>query len=134
MIVGLGMDLADSRRIGRLVDRYGDAFTRRIFTPGELESCANRRDRDLALAARFAAKEACVKALGTGWRDGVSFGQVEVVRDGGPPGLRLTGGARALADARGVTDIHLTMTHDGAMAAATVILEGEDVLVTPRLP
>ena len=99
-------------------------FEELVFTPAEIATCARRRDREHALAARFAAKEACFKALGTGWARGVSFRQVEVVGvEGERPELRLTGQAGERAEALGVRRIHLSLSHELDVAAAMVVLE-----------
>ncbi len=106
-----------------------------MFTEAEIADCADRADRAQALAARFAAKEACLKALGTGWAEGLSFQQVEVVKDsGGRPALRLLGAARARAVSIGVTRVHVSLTHQRGMAGAVVVLEGDPAGVPePRL-
>ncbi|MGH7569665.1 MAG: holo-ACP synthase [Gemmatimonadales bacterium] len=125
MILGLGLDVVETATIARLLAEQGERFEERVFTPGEREECRARADRAQALAARFAAKEACLKALGTGWREGIAFLQVEVVRtEGGGPSLRLTGGAADRARARGVKQVHVSLTHQPGVAAAAVILEG----------
>ena len=125
MILGFGLDLIDTARIARMLEEHGPRFRARVFTNAELESCADRRDEAQALAARFAAKEACLKALGTGWRRGVAFRDVEVLRlDGGAPTIRLAGGAAKRAQERGVRTVHVTLTHQPGVAAAAVILEG----------
>jgi holo-[acyl-carrier protein] synthase len=126
VIVGLGMDLVEIGRIARILDGppgMAERFLARVFTPAEQAACDGRRDRAAAYAARFAAKEAGYKALavatGARWRD------FEVTRPGGgAPLLTLHGAASAAAGARGVRRVHLTLTHDGGMAAATVVLEG----------
>ena len=124
MIKGIGIDLIQTSRLARALERHGDRFERRVFTEGELEQCRGRRDRTLALAARFAAKEACLKALGTGWAEGLSFRQIEVVRSaGGKPELRLHGAARERARAAGVRSILVSLTHQDEAAAALVVLE-----------
>src|SRR5204862_7981604 len=100
-------------------------FGERVLSPAGRDDCAARADTAEALAARFAAKEACFKALGTGWSQGVSFLQVEVQRgDGGAPRLALSGAAAERARARGVTHLHVSLTHRAGVAAAAVILEG----------
>jgi holo-[acyl-carrier protein] synthase len=124
MIVGIGLDVVETDRIARILAEHGRQFRERVFTPAELAECRNRRDEAQALAARFAAKEACLKALGTGWRRGFTFRDVEVVRmDGGAPVIRLAGGAAARATARGVRAVHVSLTHERGLAAAAVILE-----------
>jgi holo-[acyl-carrier protein] synthase len=126
VILGLGMDVVEVGRIGRLLDgppERVERFLARVFTRAERDACQPRHDRASAYAARFAAKEAGVKALGA--PPGVRWTDLEVTRAGGaPPVLGLSGAAARAAAARGVTRVHLTLTHDGGMAAATVVLEG----------
>lgn len=125
MIVGVGIDLVETARMARAVEEHGERLEARIFTPAERADCAGRVDRVQALAARFAAKEACLKALGTGWARGLSFRQVEVVRDGeGRPSLLLAGLAASRAHEMGVRRIHVSLTHQPGAAAAVVVLEG----------
>jgi len=122
--VGLGIDLVETARIARALTRTA-GFEARVFTEGESAACAGRGDRVQALAARFAAKEACLKALGTGWAGGLGFRQVEVVREvSGSPAMRLHGAAAARAASLGVTRIHVSLTHQASAAAAVVVLEG----------
>jgi len=124
MVVGIGIDVVGTKRLARALSARGRGFEKRIFTPGELERCANRRDRTQALAARFAAKEACLKALGTGLFAGVSPHQVEVVSgDEGAPQLILHGAVAERARLRGVRSIHVSLTHEPEFAAAVVVLE-----------
>jgi holo-[acyl-carrier protein] synthase len=123
--VGVGIDVVEVERLNRALEAHGRRFENRVFTPGEVADCAGRADRTLALAARFAAKEACLKALGTGWAAGIGFRQIEVVRDGdGRPSLRLHGAAADRARAMGVTRCHVSLTHQASVAAAVVVLEG----------
>jgi holo-[acyl-carrier protein] synthase len=124
-IIGIGTDATDLPRIADLLERYGDRFLRRIFTDEEIAYCTQRRDPVPHLAARFAAKEAAMKALGTGHARGVMWKDIEVVRHGGPPRLNLHGGARARADAIGVRQSLLTLTHAETLALAHVMLLGE---------
>lgn len=125
MILGLGMDLVEVARIRRLREGRGERFLRRVFTEGELAACLARRLPDPGLAARFAAKEAGMKALGTGWGQGVGWHDLEVEGAGdGPPRLGLQGGARAVAERLGVARVHLSLTHDAGVAGAVVVLEG----------
>jgi holo-[acyl-carrier protein] synthase len=124
MTIGIGIDLVDVERLEQALARHGRAFEARVFTPGEIESCAERADRVLALAARFAAKEACLKALGTGWSRGLGFREVEVVRTpGGLPQIRLHGRAAERARSIGGERIHLSLTHERRLAAAFVVIE-----------
>jgi holo-[acyl-carrier protein] synthase len=92
-IIGLGIDATDIPRVADVFKRYGDRFLRRVFTEEEIAYCTRRRNPVPHLAGRFAAKEACMKALGTGHSRGVLWKDIEVVRRGGPPQLRLHGGA-----------------------------------------
>ncbi|HET7619603.1 MAG TPA: holo-ACP synthase [Vicinamibacterales bacterium] len=124
-IIGLGFDATDIPRVRRVVDEYGDRFLQRVFTAGELAYCTRRRDPVPHLAGRFAAKEAAMKALGTGHTQGVIWRDVEVVRGGGPPRLVLHGGAARRAAAMRVTSSLLTITHSEALAMAQVLLLAE---------
>jgi holo-[acyl-carrier protein] synthase len=123
MILGIGLDLCETGRLQRAMARA--AFVRRVFAPAEIASCDRRRDRLLCYAARFAAKEAYFKAIGTGWGRGVTWLDVEVASDGkGPPRLLISGEARRVARALGVKTAHLSLTHSGGYAAAMVVIEG----------
>lgn len=127
VIVGLGFDLVSVARIALLL-ATDDAFEARTFTAKEREACVDRADRAQALAARLAAKEACLKALGTGWGAGISFAQVEVISGNGvAPRLYLSGAAETRARELGIVHMHVTLTHEGSFAAAAVIAEGEDL-------
>ena len=123
MIRGLGIDLASISRVERLLARYGDRFAARLFTPGERAYCESRGRPGHHYAARFAAKEAALKALavpaGLRWHD------LEVLAGaGGAPRLRLHGRAARAAAARGVRALHVSLTHDGDVAGAVVVAEG----------
>ena len=125
MVIGIGIDLIESARLERALREWGARFEQRVFSDGELAACAGRVDRVQALAARFAAKEACLKALGTGVAQGLSLRQVEVVRaSGSAPRIVLHGAAAEKAKALGVTNIQVSLTHQKLAAAAVVILEG----------
>ena len=123
-IIGLGLDATDIPRIADVLGRYGDRFLRRVFTEGEIAYCTRHRDPVPSLAARFASKEACMKALGTGHSRGVLWKDIEVFRDVGPPQLRLHGGAARRAEAMHVRKSLLTITHAQALAIAQVLLFG----------
>lgn len=124
IVVGIGIDIEEVARVEELVTRYGDRFIRRIFTEDEAAYCLRRRSPAQHLAARFSAKEAAMKALGTGRSRGVLWRDVEVVRISGPPQLRLHGGARRRFETLGATGALLTMTHSRQLAVAQVILLG----------
>jgi holo-[acyl-carrier protein] synthase len=126
MIVGTGVDIAEVPRIREAVGRFGERFLKRVFTPEEIRYCTSKANTEERLAARFAAKEAAMKAIGTGLRHGVTWQDVEVVRQlGGRPGLRLTGKAAEFAAALGCQRIHLSLSHTEDQAIAHVILEGD---------
>lgn len=123
-IVGLGTDLARVERFRRFVVDGKDALLERLFTPNERAYALAKADPAPHLAARFAAKESGMKAFGLGWRDGLGWHDFEVVPDPlGKPELLLSGRAAELAAARGVGSVHLSYSHDGDYAVATVILE-----------
>lgn len=125
MILGLGTDLARTERFRRFLIEGKTALIERLFTAGERGYALAKADPAPHLAARFAAKEAGMKAFGLGWRDGLAWHDFEVVPDPlGKPDLVLSGRAAELAAARGVTTVHLSYSHDGDYAVATVILEG----------
>ena len=124
MILGTGIDLSSIGRIKSALDRSGDAFLRRVFTEQERRYAMAHREPERPLAARFAAKEAAIKALG-GWAPTMSWHDMEIIRAAeGPPALILHGGARRRADEMGVRAIHVSLTHEEDMAAAVVVLEG----------
>jgi holo-[acyl-carrier protein] synthase len=124
-IIGLGLDTTDIDRITDTIDRFGDRFLQRIFTEGEIAYCSRRRIPAIHFAGRFAAKEAAMKALGTGRSRGVLWRDVEVVRHGGPPQLRLHGGAARRFAAIGGRSSLLTITHSDELAMAQVLLLGD---------
>lgn len=125
MIVGLGIDLTSVSRIGDVRGRHGDRFLERVFTEAEIALCTGRKDEDRGLAARFAAKEAAMKALGTGLAGGIAWRDVEVVNGpGGKPDLVLRGAALEKAKDLGAQRHLVSLTHDGDYACAVVVLEG----------
>ena len=124
-LVGLGTDLARTERFRRFLGESKTTLLERLFTAGEREYSLAKADPAPHLAARFAAKEAGMKAFGLGWRDGLRWHDFEVVPDRlGKPDLVLSGRAAELAAERGVKGVHLSYSHDGDYAVATVILEG----------
>jgi holo-[acyl-carrier protein] synthase len=127
MIIGIGSDLCDARRIAKVIERHGDRFLDRIFTATERAKADKRRNRVETYAKRFAAKEACSKALGTGFRAGVWWRDMGVVNlPSGRPTLELTGGAKrrlaAITPAGYEARIDLTMTDEGPLAQAFVVI------------
>lgn len=124
MILGTGIDLTEIPRIQQSLDRFGQRFLDRIYTAAEQAYCMRKRKAAESLAARFAAKEAAAKALGTGISRGVNWLEIEVVRaPGGRPTLRFHGRAAELAAAMGVAHAALSLTHTDTLAQASVILE-----------
>ena len=124
MIVGTGIDIAEVPRIREAIARHGQRFLNRIFTEGEIQYCESKANRVERYAARFAAKEAGMKAIGTGWNHGVRWRDIEVARKpGGRPTLLLHGKAAEFAARLGATNIALSLTHTADQAMAQVILE-----------
>jgi holo-[acyl-carrier protein] synthase len=124
MIVGLGLDIAEIDRIEAAIVRHGAPILERLFTPSEVAYCESYKNRFERYAGRFAAKEAAMKALGTGWRHGVRWRDIEVTREpSGKPTLRLDGMARSFAERLSVKYISITITHSGNFALAQVIFE-----------
>jgi holo-[acyl-carrier protein] synthase len=125
LIVGLGVDIAEVGRVKAAIERHGEVFLRRVYTPKEREYCEKFKNKFERYAGRFAAKEAAMKALGTGWSRGVRWVDVEVVREkGGRPTMALAGEAGKLAERLGVKRIALSITHTAEQALAQVIFEG----------
>ncbi len=125
MIVGLGVDIAEVDRIEAAIGRHGQSFLKRVFTPAEIAYCERHRDKFVRYAGRFAAKEAAMKALGTGWRKGIHWRDIEVTNQpGGKPTLHLSGVASEFAQRLAVKSISLSITHSGNLALAQVIFEG----------
>jgi holo-[acyl-carrier protein] synthase len=124
MIVGLGIDIAEVPRIAGSIQRFGDRFLRRIFTDAEIRYCETKANKVERFAARFAAKEAALKALGTGWRGGIAWRDVEVTREPtGKPTMTFHRKAAEFAARLGVKRSHVSLTHTEQTAMAEVILE-----------
>ena len=125
MILGTGVDLAEVPRIRAAIERHGSRFIERIYTPPEIAYVERKANRFERYAARFAAKEAGMKAIGTGWKRGVTWRDFEVVNlPSGRPTLRLHGVASEIAQQLGVRQIWLSLTHTAELGMALVILEG----------
>jgi holo-[acyl-carrier protein] synthase len=126
MIVGTGIDITETRRIGESIQRYGERFRNRIFTLREIEYCERFKNKAERYAARFAAKEAAFKALGTGWRHGIRWLDVEVTHlPSGKPELALQGRALEIARQIGVARATISLSHADHYAVAQVIFESE---------
>jgi len=126
MIVGTGVDIAETSRIEEVFERHGDRFSKRLYTPEEIAYCEKFKNKAERYAARFAAKEAAFKALGTGWRNGVRWLDVEVTHLAtGKPELVLTGRALEVARELGVTRSSVSISHSDRYVVAQVILESD---------
>jgi holo-[acyl-carrier protein] synthase len=125
MIRGVGIDLVDVARIKETLERHGERFTAKVFTDLEVAYCRSMKFPEVHFAARWAAKEAAFKVLGTGWGAGVRWRDVEVLRDPrGAPLLALSGAARERALALGIDRLYVSLTHTAGQAAAVVVGEG----------
>ena len=128
MIVGLGTDIVEVERIGRMIERHGDSFVNRIFTPGEIAYCQQRKFSAEPFAGRWAAKEAVMKVLGTGFVQGTHFQEIEVVtEESGRPRVVLHGSTADLAKQLGIDEMLVTMSHCREYATATAIGVGSEV-------
>jgi len=124
MIVGSGIDIAEVPRLEHTIKRFGERFLHRVFTDGERRYCESKANRGERYAARFAAKEAGMKAIGTGWNHGVTWRDIEVSRQpGGRPTLTFHGKAAEFADKLGAKHVALSLSHTPQYAIAQVILE-----------
>jgi holo-[acyl-carrier protein] synthase len=118
-IVGIGTDIVECLRIGRMIEEHGELFLSRVFTPREIRYCQARKHATEHFAGRWAAKEAVLKCLGTGWRKGICWTDMEVRNDpDGAPKLHLGGAARERAESLHIADIHITISHCRAYATA----------------
>jgi holo-[acyl-carrier protein] synthase len=125
VIIGVGVDTVLVRRVAALLARHGERAESRVFTPGEISYCQGKVNSSQHLAARFAAKEALMKAIGHGIAQGIGFSEIEVESDGrSRPQLRLSGRAGELAREAGVKSVHLSLTHTDDDGTAIVVLEG----------
>ncbi len=124
-VLGLGVDIVEVERIERAIARWGDTFVKRVYTPREIDRASSPVALGQRLAARFAAKEAVMKALGVGWRD-MAWRDIEITNDTlGRPMVRLHGAARRIAEARGVSDVLVALSHTHAHAVANAVAVGE---------
>lgn len=127
MIIGIGTDLAEVHRIRESIGRFGDRFLNRIYSQAERRYCESKANSYERFAARFAAKEAGMKAIGTGWRRGVTWLDFEVVNESsGRPTLKLSGKAKEIAENLGVRRISISLTHTADNSFAIVVLEDEN--------
>lgn len=123
MIFGIGTDIIEVERVGKQISK-GDGFKEKIFTPNEVKYCESRKNKAQNYAARFAAKEAFFKAIGTGWRRGLTFSEIEVVNNElGKPEINLYGKTKKFVEENRIENIHVSLSHVKNLASAIVILE-----------
>ena len=121
-VLGIGTDIVETLRIAQMIERHGELFVGRVYTPVEIEYCRSRRMATQHFAGRWAAKEAVLKALGTGWTEGIAWTEVEVLRlASGEPRLLVTGRAAEVAAARGIGRWLVSMSHSGTHAIGSAI-------------
>lgn len=124
MIIGIGTDIVNISRIEKAVQRFGERFISKVFTEEEANSCKGKKEQGPHLAARFAAKEAVLKAFGTGISNGVGLKDVEITREPGMrPNVRLYGKLKEMSGSLGVKSIHLSLSHDAGLAVAFAVIE-----------
>jgi holo-[acyl-carrier protein] synthase len=125
-ILGTGIDIVECLRIARMIDWHGELFISRVYTDAEIEYCSTRKAATQHYAGRWAAKEAVLKALGTGWRRGISWRDIEVLNNRqGAPVVSLNAGAREVCEKAGIRTMHLSISHCRSHAVAYAIAEGE---------
>ncbi len=126
-ILGLGTDIVECLRIAQMIERHGELFIARVYTDHEIEYCSARKAATQHYAGRWAAKEAVLKALGTGWARGISWRDIEIRNDRhGAPTVVLRGGAREVFESAGMERMHVTISHCRCHAVAHAIAEGGD--------
>jgi holo-[acyl-carrier protein] synthase len=124
-VIGIGTDIIECLRIAQMIDRHGELFINRVYTPLEIKYCQSRKQATQHFAGRWAAKEAVLKALGTGWRRGISWRDIEVGNEsGGRPVVRLSGGARDAADELGADQMLVSISHCRSHATAYALALG----------
>lgn len=125
MIIGIGTDIVSIQRIEEAVERFGERFINRVFTGEEANVCKGKKEKGPYLAGRFAAKEAVLKAFGTGVSNGIGFKNIGILREPGKrPTVSLHGELKKMAESLGVKDIHISISHDGGIATAFAVVEG----------
>jgi len=125
-VIGIGTDIVECLRIAQMIERHGELFLTRVYTPGEIAYCTERKAATQHYAGRWAAKEAVLKALGTGWARGISWTDVEVRNEsGGAPRIELSGGALVASEQRGITEVLISISHCRSHATAFAIAVGK---------
>ena len=124
-VIGIGTDITECLRIARMIQRHGDLFITRVYTPEEIRYCQNRKQATQHFAGRWAAKESVLKALGTGWRRGISWLDIEVRNEpGGKPVVAVRGGAREVIEQLGIHQVFISISHCRSYATATAVAIG----------
>jgi len=132
-IIGIGTDITECLRIAQMIERHGELFITRVYTPGEIQYCQNRKQATQHFAGRWAAKEAVLKAVGTGWRRGISWRDVEIRNErGGKPVVALHGGVRDVAEELGIGQILISISHCRSHATAYALAIERDVVEEPE--
>ena len=125
-IIGIGTDITECLRIARMIERHGELFIERVYTSEEIKYCQSRKQATQHFTGRWAAKEASLKALGTGWRKGISWRDMEVRNEpSGKPVVAVRGGVKDVVEQLGITDIHVTISHCRTHATATAVAVGK---------
>ena len=126
-ILGSGIDIVECLRIAQMIERHGELFISRVYTPLEIQYCQSRKLATQHYAGRWAAKEAVLKAIGTGWRRGISWRDVEICNEaGGQPTVQLHGGAREISERLGISEMQISISHCRSHATAFALAQGED--------
>ncbi|ADB18197.1 holo-acyl-carrier-protein synthase [Pirellula staleyi DSM 6068] len=126
-VLGIGTDIVECLRVAKMIERHGEVFLMRVFTPHEIDYCTARKASTQHYAGRFAAKEAVLKALGTGWTRGVQWRDIEVQNEmGGKPRIALSGGAREICEKMGITEMMISISHCRSHATAYALAVGRD--------
>ncbi len=126
-VIGIGTDITECLRIAQMIERHGEIFITRVYTPHEIEYCSSRKSATQHYAGRWAAKEAVLKALGTGWIRGITWRDVEVRnRQGGKPTIALAGGAREICEKLGIGEMQISISHCRSHATAFAIALCDD--------
>ncbi len=126
-LIGLGTDITECLRIARMIERHGELFINRVYTPDEIRYCQGRKQATQHYAGRWAAKEAILKALGTGWRKGISWRDIEIRNEpGGRPVVAVRGGVKDVVERLGIAEIYVTISHCRSHATATAIAVGRE--------
>ena len=126
-LIGLGTDITECLRIARMIERHGELFINRVYTPEEIKYCQGRKQTTQHFAGRWAAKEAILKALGTGWRKGMSWRDIEIRNEpGGRPVVAVRGGVKDVVQRLGIAEIHVTISHCRSYATACAIAVGKE--------